>query len=407
MLQINNSSAFLELVNFLHKSDTKPPAENLSIIIGEKNYQKLKQDNLVKKKNDQINPIDTIVTEPLFSSLLNSNGEIRVENTIYRITPYGTFMFLPDKKEFVDSLILKLESISYKSMQHISEIEKEPYLYEIQEGVYRYDTFVEMEDKLVEYETSVSTPINNTNSDDFQVHTIVNKHTIVGKFLQDAFGFSASYERYFRDDRRVKLKFSSPNFILFSYIKIKVEMQKKNWIGWSGTSCEELSLGWDGIKYIFNHPVTMNPIPTRQNDPSTWRYGKMTPPGSKKEYLVIEISDYTITLTSKEVAKIFKASFDWVRGKLSPNTNKEYISVITKPTEINVSSESFTVYNSESISKTLDFSVGLFTFKWDMNSSVSGSNFTVKPMGFKIKSASIFGMAKFNGKTLGIRIEKL
>jgi hypothetical protein len=238
------------------------------------------------------------------------------------------------------------------------------------------------------------------------VHTIHRK-TVVGKFLQDVFGFSASYDREFNSKRRVKLKFQSPNYLLFSYIRVEVEMQKKNWIGWSETDCEELRLGWDGIHYKFNNPIPMNSMikPTKLN-PNSWLYGSLQPPASKKTYLTIYISDFEFSFTSKEVAKIFKVGFDWVRKQLSAPNKSSDIAILTNPNEIFVSEEHFSKSNGSSIAKTFDFSVGLFVFKWNMNSPVDVGNFSLKSMGFDIKTASIYGMAKYDGRWLGVRIEK-
>ena len=407
MLSFNNSTSFVSVVEDLKSTPYLKPETKLMSLLGKNSYLAIKKTSFLKSSTGDSSIVvsDTLITDPTFASLLNDKREIEVENTVYRITPYGTFMFMPQLKSKVDSIILILEAGG-----QINETQKETYLFEVLSGIYRYDTFKEMEEQTVEVGSPDTIPASTLKSavtEDIEVHTIANKHTIVGKFLQNTFGFSASFERNFESKRRVKLKFQSPNFILFSYITIKIEMQKKNWIGWSGTECQQLKLGWDGISYKFKNPVTIpNSFATKKSDPTTWRTGQIQPPASNKTYFTVEISDYSFSLTDKEVAKGFKAGFDWVRSKLSPTVKKDDIAVITNPNDVYVSSESFTSDNSESISKTLDWSVGLFVFKWNMNSSVGVSNFNVKPMGFTIQNASIFGMAKYNDKWLGIRIEK-
>jgi hypothetical protein len=255
-------------------------------------------------------------------------------------------------------------------------------------------------------------PLNlSPNEQDIEVHTIVNKHTIVGGWLQDTFGFTASYTRKFNSNRRVKVSFASPNFILFSYITISIKMQKKNWIGWSGTNASELILGWDGITYTFNNqlpiPPNANPHQTWQSLNPNWTAYEMNPPKSNKTYITFHLNNYQFNLTAKEVAKGYKLAFNYLKGLLSPIVPTDNLAIISNPTQITISREDFVVTNKSEIVKTLDYSIGLFKFTWNMSGSVSPSNFTVKPMSFTIKNASLFGMAKYGDKWLGIRIEKL
>jgi len=353
----------------------------------------------------------------------NEDHEIQVDGTVYKITPFGTFIYMPEEEDRVDELILTLQNGG-----KINEFEKDDYFYEVEQGICRYDTFKEVQEQTTEYAAEIPGPSNTSNPgsyEDIALHVITNKHTVVGKFLQNTFGFSASYSREFSSRRRIKLEFSSPNYILFSYINVKVRFQKKNWIGWSTTECEQLVLGWDGITYSFKNPIPM-PQPGSQNNNNwgnynpNWTRAEINPPASNKTYLALSIPEFKINITDswsidcspslsikqKELNQAYKSAFTWLKGKLAPTENKDFLAIIPDPNTVIIGPEEFLRTNAECTSKTFDWSVGLFKFNWNMSSSIGYSNFNVKPMGFSIKNASIYGKAYCDGRWLGIRIEK-
>jgi hypothetical protein len=407
-LIVTTHDVFANIVKQLKSEPHMPIKTRLEKSIGKENYEKFERLSIINEKNSIEGVTDTLVVDPDFAALLNAENAIQVENTVYRITPYGTFVYLIDKEVEANEKI----SNYYEDVE-VDETEKSKYLYEIEEGIFRYDTFGEMQDNTNEYnvENYVVAPLNSSpNEQDVEVHTIVNNHTIVGQWWQGLFGFTASYTRNFSSSNRVKVAFSSPNFILFTYITISIKMQKKNWIGWSGTNASELILGWDGITYNFNNPI---PIPLNANPYQTWQPNplwtayEMYPPKSNKTYIGFNLANFQLNLTSKEVAKGYKAAFNYLKGLLSPQVPTENLAIIYNPNETTFSREDFVALNQNEIVKTLDWATCIFRFSWNMSGSVGANNFTVVPSSFTIKNASIFGMAKYGDKWLGIRIEKL
>ena len=406
-LILNSHDVFAEIVQQLKSDPNEPLPVRFQKSIGSKNYKEfitLKNCNAKSQIEE-----DTLVIDDDFAALLNSENAIQVENTIYRITPYGTFVYIADKEDRANEIIN-----SFYNGKIVDEVEKDNYLFEIEDGVLRYDTYQEMKDNTIEINDNsiVCQPQKaNSNEQDVDVYTIVNKHTIVGSFLQNTFGYTASYTRYFSSKRRMKVSFSSPNFVLFSYISISVKMQKKNWIGWSGINAEELILGWDGMTYKFNNPV---PIPENAKPQNTWRFYnpnwtayEMNPPKSKNTYIAFHLDNYQFNLTSKEVAKGYKLAFNYLKGLLDPRVPTDYLAIITDPYEMTISREDTSKKNQEKLVHTFDYSIGMFKFSWNMNGSIGVNNFPVQPMSFTLKNASIFGMAKFGDEWKGIRIEKL
>ena len=250
-------------------------------------------------KEGATNVTDTLVDDPAFASVLNDKNEVQVENTVYRITPNGTFMYVPDKEKQVDQLTKKLESGNT-----IPETQEKPYLYKVDDGIYRYATYVEASDDTNEYSGGYggnSGGNNNSSSSsirDIESHVVSDGKTAVGKLIGKFVGFSVSYYRYFDSKHRVKFKFSSRNFILFAYINVKVKFQKENGIGiWSKTNCNKIVLGWDGITYDFNTPI---PVPQNGNtNPWDTRYENWAKeslnnlPVTNKTYLAFSIPGFS------------------------------------------------------------------------------------------------------------------
>lgn len=423
-LTFGSTKKFEETIKNLKQNNYLSLSDKLVSSIGAKNYSELFKNKSVKSKSDIFEDEEDLVDDIEFKLLLNEDNEIEVDGTVYKITKHGTFIYIPEKDYIVNQLVEDLDAGN-----PISEKQKEGYLYDVEPGVLRYDTFREAKENTVEMEIDPSEIYQEISynpatgiTEDISTHVIKDKHTIVGEFLQNTFGFSSSYTRKFSDSRRIKVKFSCPNFILFSYINAKVKYQKKNWIGWSGTNCEKLVLGWDGITYSFKNPFplpnnnTTNPGGYNPN----WSRAEINPPATNKTYLSLYIPGFDLKLTDKwtisfypnlyvsekHLNQAYKAAFKWLKTQLAPSETREYVSIIPNNKLILIGPEEFVANNEEVISKTFDYSIGLFKFNWNMSGSIGISNFSVKPMEFSIKNASIYGKAYNGSKCLGVRIEK-
>ncbi len=206
-LNFNSLKTFANTIKEIKGNPNVKPRDMLKRILGEGNYNRF--ENTMKEGSTNVNVIDTLVEDPAFASVLNNKGEVQVDSTVYRITPKGTFMYLPDKENKVDRVVSELEKGNT-----IIETQQKPYLYKVDDGVYRYATFVEARDNTIEYSEGGGSARGNNNSsttstNDIETHIITQE----GKF-----GFIASFKRYFDSHRRIKFKFSAPNFYLFIYL---------------------------------------------------------------------------------------------------------------------------------------------------------------------------------------------
>ncbi len=198
-----------------------------------------------------------------------------------------------------------------------------------------------------------------------------------------------------------------------AFIVVKVKFQKKGWTGgWSKTTSNKMILGWDGITYEYKDaiptPQNVKLYSSYMNNYEKWKVSLYEAPVSPKEYLAFVIPGFEkqVTITSNDLAKMYKKIFDWLKGKLDPTIKQDYLAIIPNPNEIILSKEEFLEKNVSKIGKTFDFTIGQLTFSWNMEKKISIKNFYVDPMGFTIKSASLYGVVFYNNKWLGVRIEK-
>ncbi|VAW29866.1 hypothetical protein MNBD_BACTEROID07-584 [hydrothermal vent metagenome] len=210
-LKFNTLNTFANTIKEMKVNPNVKPREILKSMLGERNYAGF--ENTMKEGSNDVT--DTLVDDPAFASVLNDKDEIQVENTVYRITPNGTFMYVPNKENQVDQLAKKLESGNT-----IPETQQKPYLYKVDDGIYRYATFEEARDNTIEYSGGYGGNSGGNNNSsvtitkDIETHVISVEQTALGKL----FGFSSSFKRYFDSKHRIKFKFSAPNFQLFTYV---------------------------------------------------------------------------------------------------------------------------------------------------------------------------------------------
>ena len=138
-LIVKSHDAFASIIKQLKSDPNKPLVSRFKETIGLKNYEEFQ--SFINSKDGNLNENDTLVIDPDFAVLLNAENAIQVENTIYRITPFGTFVYIADKADEANEAIN-----NFNNGEIVDEIEMDEYLYEIEEGVFRYDTYQEMSD---------------------------------------------------------------------------------------------------------------------------------------------------------------------------------------------------------------------------------------------------------------------
>lgn len=224
---------------------------------------------LSKSSSEEMVAEDTLILDPFFGSVINEDKEVEVNGVVYKISRYGTFFGNPLKLNRINELLVSLDSLKDNDSKGLSfveypeETEVADNLYQVEDGIYRYDTYPEdyYYEEPSDYAAVYTPPPANIAGEALPESFYDNlttfpfdAHTIVGEIIESLFGRSRAHNIYFSDTRRVRVNFYSVNYVVYSAIGMNVKMQKKNWIGWSETDAQEIRMGWDGMVYEYKHP---------------------------------------------------------------------------------------------------------------------------------------------------------
>lgn len=362
-------------------------------------------------------PLDSLVQDPYFASMLNPQGEIEVENAIYKVTGYGTFISAPEDKPEVDDLVDQLNN-GVLELNNIVTNEGGSFFKILGKFIRIYDTYGTISDQkddkmnVQDYPVTYSSTYQYRPDTDAWIYDSLptiqyGGKTWLGKVFESIRGRDEVFTDNFESKRRVRVTFYNSSWVVYSSVGISVQMQKKNWIGWSGTEANELRLGWDAMEYYCGDA----PAPPSAPVSSTpQRFSKLDLPKLTKDYVEVDLLGYNFTFDKNEnlqkgIKKIheFLPRIPGLKPKTERNENYAYkvwsnralnsISTILDRDEI-------VSYNTESINKTLDWSVG-FKVSWGFEGPPSVG---YAPLKFTVTRASVFGIAKYGSIWKGGRI---
>lgn len=259
-----------------------------------------------------------LVPDQYFASILNDKLEVQVENTLYKITKYGTFMCMPDKLDRVNAIISEMDKKeSAGNNQRTPATENGPVaaanerrpVRQVEPGIVLmngtggYQRPVRTGDggtsnppadgTGVGYVRPTRTPPNPADNDpeendpaggyvrpnrnpdgstplpptpltdpvydQFPTYEF-DAQTWAGQLIQDVFGRTKPHFDYYDGTHRVKVNFYNVNFGVYAAAGVNVKMQTKGWTGiWRKLETEELRLGWDGLTLKFKMPNMPQP----------------------------------------------------------------------------------------------------------------------------------------------------
>lgn len=204
---------------------------------------------------------DSLVPDTTFARVLNIKGEVQVADTVYKISRHGTYYFKANLEPYFTD--------NYSKYEQTEGTKIGDYLYLMDSvGIYRFDTFAkgrdeyaqdkDLPDDIEDSKETYTPPINKSfasevNWNNYPVYNADAK-TVAGKVWQFFFGRNKSYYYDIAKKRRVRSKFFFYNYRVHSSIGAEVELQKKNWVGWSGTKADKLTLNWHHIMLEYDYP---------------------------------------------------------------------------------------------------------------------------------------------------------
>lgn len=383
----------------------------------------LSPDKIVNYASDSFTPIDLmdeLLPDQNLASILDERLEVQVEDMIYKVTPYGTFMIEPPMYNEITSIL------DNKPYIEDADLSNDPFylnrttdnIYEILPGVTLLDTYEAATgniDDVIQVQ-NFEVPYNSVYQYRPELDSWVydslptikyGGKTWLGKLFENIFGREEIYTDKFSSNRRVRVNFYKMSWVIYSAVGISVKMQKKNWIGWSQTNTSELRMGWDGIEYYIGD------LPAPPSAPISAAPQRFTPvdlPKLTKDYVEVNLLGHDFRFDKNKLFQqgikelhSYLSRVDGLKPKSERNVNYAY-KVWSDDTKRSISyimdRDEIVGYNTSSLSKVINWSVG-FSVSWDFTNT---PDLGYAPLKFNVSRASVFGMAKYGDAWKGARI---
>lgn len=203
---------------------------------------------------------DELIPNKNLARMMNARAEIMVQDTVYKVSPRGTYFF---PKEYLSTFEENYASMESQEGQLVSEN-----LYQLSEHVFRYDTFdsdVYEDYDFIELENPLDTistkgPIiawgNQINWSQYP-RVNISAQTWIGKLFESLIGRNKSFTyNYSGNRKRLKTKFYYYNYIFFSESGVYTKTEERAFLGWKKTTCSKMCTGWSNIVYEMTIPAS-------------------------------------------------------------------------------------------------------------------------------------------------------
>lgn len=389
--------------------------------------------------------ISELVPDMTLRHFLNEKLEIEIENTIYKVTPFGTFYSASEDYE----KLLRVLDKYYQSNATNTRIQNETLL---EEGVYFEDTFGD-QSYLPTYDTPVTgNVIYQANDfavlapytyalpkDDYQKFKTYSygAKTVVGQLIEGAFGGNSDFEENYNSTYRLRVKLYDFNYGFYKSLGMNAKLQKKGWTGiWAlndNVKAEKLILGWDGLllnlKIPYAMPIGYPSFPTKGVSQEILNFTNFSLPTGNVtdvripflgvqsisyddlEKMLKKILKKTYSEITKEIWKEAEKSLATASYEIKQENVKSYRKVFPDEIKLALTRHEISANNANELSFVIDRSYGL-TFKTTNGSFDSFSKNVLEPTlsstkkMYDIDAASVYGASVFQYQLKGIRIIK-
>lgn len=199
---------------------------------------------------------DELIPDKNLAGLLNANAEIEIANTIYKISPQGTYYF--------DKSFEKDFNANYSTFEETEGVVIDTMTVKLMDGIYRHNTFLvkdhfiynavdyfEEEEDSEEFEQATKAPtiISPLQYLDYNKYPryCSDAETKIGQVFQSLFGRNKSFDYNFTNKKRFSSKFYYYDYIFWSSIGICTKTQKKSFLVWKEVPAEEIYVSWDNV----------------------------------------------------------------------------------------------------------------------------------------------------------------
>ncbi|CAM1352671.1 hypothetical protein [Tenacibaculum insulae] len=238
----------------------------LEPIVNPKNTYLLEKINSKKKlrnKNSNFIDISTLIGDKNFAAFINDEGEIIVENSLYKFTPKG--LFFGDLKDST-----KIRNTAFKTYKRASKLampicelrETEGGIRQMEPDVFRYIAPID-EYGCGEgsygggsgYTGGTTSTKGDPKTDRAALFEIIKNLDIVtnpgDNWFQNIFGTYRYAHKYFSNrDYRFELDYHNQSYLVYRSLGIEAETHKEGWFWWNNVDSDEIILGVNKIHAV-------------------------------------------------------------------------------------------------------------------------------------------------------------
>jgi hypothetical protein len=408
--QINYPRSFVSLKTSMEKASSDQDSALIS--------------NSRSQKDADVDEDDLLVPDPYIASLLNAERELQVAGTVYKVTPYGTYMCMPGKLQEVRKLADSLNATGYKFPAGNRMIQGETVLenniYVVGPGILRLDTYKDAATVDITPQSASPREVKNAKMLPEWVYDGLptfefDAKTWAGQLIQDVFGRTKPHHEYFDSKHRVKVNFYNVNFGFAATVGVNVKMQTKGWTGiWRKLNTSQLILGWDGLEIEIEQKNMPAPqIPSID-------FGKLKLGTIDLDIKSLSIGGHNIGQPLQDAINnalnsayhsTLKIIWEKVKAiapeqwKMQDAYVKAFRAVYPDKVKLILDAYEMTAYNTNEITRNFDWNAG-FTINWSPSSQASIGTPGGNAYAYKITKGSVFGAAQYYGVWKGARVDK-
>lgn len=220
-----------------------------------------------------------LIPNKAFAKILNAKAEVMVRDTVYKISPRGTYFFpFSSLKDF---------EIRYEDYENMDGTLVADNLYQLSDHVFRYSTFDadEHDDNLLfdDKNNGVNSDLNSNNeisSPEVEFDSSVTKapylstwgnqinwmsyprenisaYTVVGKLLERLFGRSRYYRYNYSNRVRFSARFYYYNYVIYSESGMSANTEHRPFLFWKDINAEKICVGCRNVVYEMKIPASV------------------------------------------------------------------------------------------------------------------------------------------------------
>ncbi len=196
--------------------------------------KKILQKSKTTSKVTDVEAEEELINNDFFASLLNAEGEVLVDDTVYKYTEQGLYMVDEEDLEYLNNYLATNSTTPQIGLTQIDS-KISAYIPSPQQ----FEDFQIQPAYILPEEPDLGGSIGSSGSDvGFPSNTSNFQNCVPDRpWIDNIFGRTYTCEYYFSSDRKLRSTFAAEDYYLFFDVYAQAKFKQKTWLGWY--SCRE------------------------------------------------------------------------------------------------------------------------------------------------------------------------